>query len=570
MHSRCLALAALLLAFAAQSAGFAQGPSRLQQVRQRYQQHDWEGVVRLTEPRPGDPAEVDYYRGMALAKLKRWPEARQAFLRGFRAAPRDKRFPTELAGVAFMEKNYSRAKQRLKEVLRIDPNDTYALNFLATIYELEGNTAAALKYWNSIGMPKIEAITFNPTPEVDPVLLNSAFAFSRGGVLTLPEWRTTQARLSALGVFPAIHLGLQPLPSGSYDVQLNSVERNGWGNSKLEGLISLLRGAPYETIYPAYFNVGHSAMNVTSLLRWDPNKERVFASFSSPIEGSAEWRYGLYVDGRRENWNLSNTFFGAAAPVNDMRMEKLESGARVESVMSGRFRWNMGVDFSGRSFRNVGLANASAAPFFRNGFALEYRAGLDTRVVDAPQHRFTIDANANTQTGRMWVRDAKPFAQIEGGMRAHWFPKARGDDYEMTFRARAGKTWGTVPFDDLFILGVERDNDLWLRAHVGTADGKKGSAPLGRNYALFNWDDFKHIYGNGFINLSAGPFLDWGRITDPSGDFGSRRWLVDTGIELKIGVLGGATVELIFGKDLRTGANAFYATTEEGIGALSH
>ena len=29
-----------------------------------------------------------------------------------------------------------------------------------------------------------------------------------------------------------------------------------------------------------------------------------------------------------------------------------------------------------------------------------------------------------------------------------------------------GKTSGQIPFDELFILGLERDNDLWLRGLV--------------------------------------------------------------------------------------------------------
>ncbi len=66
----------------------------------------------------------------------------------------------------------------------------------------------------------------------------------------------------------------------------------------------------------------------------------------------------------------------------------------------------------------------------------------------------------------------------------HWLPTARGDDYETLVRVRAGKTFGDLPFDELFMLGLERDNDLWLRGHIGTRDGRKGSAPLGKDYFL--------------------------------------------------------------------------------------
>lgn len=49
----------------------------------------------------------------------------------------------------------------------------------------------------------------------------------------------------------------------------------------------------------------------------------------------------------------------------------------------------------------------------------------------------------------------------------------------MQEKLRAGTKFGQIPFDELFILGAERDNDLWLRAHKGTRDGREGSAPMG-------------------------------------------------------------------------------------------
>ena len=88
------------------------------------------------------------------------------------------------------------------------------------------------------------------------------------------------------------------------------------------------------------------------------------------------------------------------------------------------------------------------------------------------------------------------------------------------------------------MLGMERDNDLWMRAHVGTRDGRKGSAPLGRNYFLSNWEIDKRIYHNGFFSLKLSPFLDTGKITDPLPGLGSGRWLWDTGVQAKFRVLG--------------------------------
>ena len=129
----------------------------------------------------------------------------------------------------------------------------------------------------------------------------------------------------------------------------------------------------------------------------------------------------------------------------------------------------------------------------------------------------------------------------------------------MQGKVRAGWTFGQSPFDELFMLGVERDNDLWLRAHVGTRDGRKGNAPMGRSYFLSNWEFDKNVYRNSFISLRLGPLLDIGKITDFSVGLGSRKWLWDLGAQAKVRVLG-QSVAFSYGKDLRSGNNAFYVS----------
>jgi hypothetical protein len=114
--------------------------------------------------------------------------------------------------------------------------------------------------------------------------------------------------------------------------------------------------------------------------------------------------------------------------------------------------------------------------------------------------------------------------------------------------------------DELFQLGIERDNDLWLRGHAGTFDGRKGAAPLGRRFFLANWEMDKNIYENGFFTVKLGPFLDSGAVADSSGLFGSRSWLWDSGAQCKVRVLGGLTIILSYGRDLRGGHDAFYGT----------
>jgi hypothetical protein len=114
--------------------------------------------------------------------------------------------------------------------------------------------------------------------------------------------------------------------------------------------------------------------------------------------------------------------------------------------------------------------------------------------------------------------------------------------------------------DELFQLGLERDNELWLRGQPGTINGRKGAAPLGRRYFLANWEMDKNIYRGAFFNVKLGPFLDNGAIADSSGLFGSQRWLWDAGAQCKVRILGSVTVALSYGRDLRGGPNVFYGT----------
>ena len=69
-------------------------------------------------------------------------EARIVFLEGQRQWPDDPRFPIELGGVAFKQKRYAQAAKWLRRATRLNPNDSYAADFLATIYFLQGNLEA--------------------------------------------------------------------------------------------------------------------------------------------------------------------------------------------------------------------------------------------------------------------------------------------------------------------------------------------------------------------------------------------------------------------------------------------
>ncbi|HET8890141.1 MAG TPA: tetratricopeptide repeat protein, partial [Candidatus Angelobacter sp.] len=151
----------LLLAVFCYLPGYSQ-VDLTQEAKQLFEQERWPDLVQLLGHAPRASADLDYYYGVALAHQQRWEEARQSLDAGRELAPRDKRFPIELAGVAFKQKKYDTARRELRRALRLDPRDEYANEFLATIYFLDGNLEAALKDWNRTGKPEIVDVRNEP------------------------------------------------------------------------------------------------------------------------------------------------------------------------------------------------------------------------------------------------------------------------------------------------------------------------------------------------------------------------------------------------------------------------
>jgi tetratricopeptide (TPR) repeat protein len=530
-------------------------------TRQLFQQERWDELVKLgsSVSSATRSAEFDYEYGVALAHLERWEQAHSVLRAASRRAPRDKRFPIELAGVAFKQRNNSRAISYLRHALRLDPEDAYVKEFLATVYFLHGNLEAAVKYWSALDKPWIAQTRIEPALRVRPGLLDHAFAFAPESFLSLEELRATEARLRQLEIFPSYRFDLLARPDGKFDAIFRAQELNGFGNTKTEAVLRLLRGLPFQEVDSGYFNLGRSAVNLTFKIRWDPDKRGASAAISGPLAHDPRWRFRVSAGLRDENWDIVPSFTGPAPVLAALNLRREEFSAEISRLIGSRWQWSVGAELSHRNYRNVFAGTALTPQLLAQGAQLKQTTRLGYELWRSPEHRINVSSEVGFQAGRLWSQSAAAFERVQASVAAHSFPKSHGDDFETLWRIRTGKTFGQIPFDELLMLGLERDNDLWLRAHVGTRDSRKGSAPLGRDYFLSNWETDKNIYSNGFFGVKLGPFVDTGKISDSSPVLGARNWLWDIGVQIKLRVLGvGVTVS--YGKDLRTGHNAFYAT----------
>ncbi|HUX43578.1 MAG TPA: hypothetical protein VMV57_02400, partial [Terracidiphilus sp.] len=341
------------------------------------------------------------------------------------------------------------------------------------------------------------------------------------------------------------------------DMVFRAQESNGFGDGKLETLFLLLRGLPFQSIEPEYDNAGGRAVNVQALLRWDAQKRRAYVRLSGPLQGSAVHRFAFTLDLRNENWEIRRSFTGPAPVLASLNLRREVGAFQLLSSARDRLQWSAGGELSHRDYRSVTPGAVFTPGLLAAGFELKQTAQIRSSLLRVPERRFTLAADASSQAARLWSPHPQAFEKLQASLESHWFPRATGRDYETTGWIRAGRTFGQPPFDELFQLGLERDNDLPMRAHIGTRDGRKGSAPLGRNYLLASWQTDKILYTNGLTTFTLGPFVDTGHITDPAAGLGSRAWLVDTGAQAGMRIFG-TVVAFSYGKDLRTGNNAFY------------
>jgi hypothetical protein len=222
----------------------------------------------------------------------------------------------------------------------------------------------------------------------------------------------------------------------------------------------------------------------------------------------------------------------------------------------------MGMEIVSRAFRNVpSTKSADSGIFFQDSHSLDAHLGVTRSLFRRPERRYSLDGRGEILAGRNYAEGLGAFGKFKGELSSRWLPEARGDDYETLIRLRAGETIGDVPLDELYQLGVERDNDLWLRGHSGIIDGRKGRAPLGRQYLLMNSELNKTVFEGSLIRLQLGLFFDTGAIADRTSEFGSHKWLFDTGVQARVRILSSVSVVLSYGRDLRNGNGVFYGTT---------
>ena len=78
-----------------------------------------------------------------------------------------------------------------------------------------------------------------------------------------------------------------------------------------------------------------------------------------------------------------------------------------------------------------------------------------------------------------------------------------------------------------------------------------------RSFVVTNSDLQKTILNTGWLNVSAGPFVDSGKSSSGS------RWMADAGAEVRVRILGSLGMSFSYGKSLTDGRQSFFARSPD-------
>ena len=518
------------------------------ELGQLYSAGEYAEVVAATNNGERD-SDALFLRGMSLARLDRWTESEQALRLGQALSPHDPRFPTELAGVSYRLEDYRRARKHLRRALDLAPDDEYVRNFLGSLHLLDSNMEAALAQWNRIDQPLISAVEMPPNLQTDAVLLDRALTFAPTTTLQLSEIRTSRARLDLLNAFSSYDFDLAPELSGDgYKLRLRGSERRGFFNSPWFALARSARGLPYQTVFLEHDNGGGKASSLHALARWDPNRRRANVSYSRPLAGEARYRLRFFADARDEHWRLAPY---PDAALGDFQLQKIEAGAGFDSVVNGSLRWGGEAAAIVRSFRGEGT-NSPRTPD---------AAGARTALLvhwtplRFPARRIIVSTDSRLSLASIADDQGTLYGCTESSAQLAW---TSGRNWNFSTRFSGGALFGTAPFDELYIFGIDRDEALAFRGFRSADRGRKGSAPTGDRFWLSSTDLTRRVAQISLLDVHAGPYFDAGAVSDSRREYGSSGVQLSAGIQLELRLFGAFGIKLLYGRDLRTDQDLFF------------
>lgn len=521
---------------------------------------NWALLVERGAPeRPsGPPAIADPSAPTSVSPGQRseWLVAENRLLHAIRVRPSDTRSYWELAGVYFREKRNRDARDVLRQGLRLAPFDPYAHDFLATLLYLDGRRVEALYHWNLAGAPVVREIVYRAPEGASPAMLSRLYRINEGERLTRTQWLDaawTQAQL-----LPQYQVAwrLVPIREDDWSLEIDVVDRQ--LSSWTAGLWRNAWSAALEREISIDVPGGEDGRAAVGF-RWDRSRQRLRADWQKLFVSAPADRLRIAIDVRNEAWRTP----GLMAPV---RLQSGEIGVSYDYFLPARRSVSAHVTYLQHAvFAPEGVPSLRRAPtgFAVAGVGWRHVVGLDK--ADTLRLQWSGQADAYVPLSRRERRAHR--VSTSASIRWH-----RSDEASTTagVAMSAGTARGGLPLDRHFVLGVGPDEPLLLRAHPTLDHGMKGGSPIGRHFALVNFDVERRFVRLGRAELRGLLFADQALVSGPERALSSsrvegRHGFTDAGGGLRLRLAGAPVLDILIGRDLRSGVTRAWMGLSRGL-----
>jgi len=510
----------------------------------------------LTEALALRPTADNYLNlGNAYRQGRDWQKAQDTLQQGTERYPEVPRLSTALANAFLGAGDLDGARGALQRALRIDPTNVAAADLIAAIELSEGEVQTALRYWNPSGHPIVKDVWHNTSIIFCHWTVRDGSAFKTGKMVTYAQWRTTQLRLLETDIFSNVGIKIEPAPGSSdYNPVILTTDRV---NDLTNIGFGIVKGAPWQTSYLDWWDVGGSGVSLNSSYRWDYNRKRGELTVHAPLPvpgilfltASGLWR--------SERWDVAPVLEVDAGPNNRFLYESAGGRAELKYIPHFRFDFAGGFEYTNRA-ANGGLPQLYLDS--SDSGKVTYQASL--RLADSRyQNRIHTEGYvARKQFGGDLDYDA---VTVELNNR---FLISKESNTVFSWTIRGGTSGGQLPVEEYFVLGLDMHAGNLMRAHPASDHGHYGNAPMGTSFALSNMDLERRIailplfnsLNLPFLDVKGQIFLDTGQTSDRANIFKEGKLYFDTGGGLKLETPT-HSLNLIYGKSLRDGRNVFYA-----------
>ena len=485
----------------------------------------------LTEALSLRPSADTYLNlGIAYGLSRDWQKAEDTLKEGADRYPDDARLSTELANAYLGAGDIDGARDALHRALRVDPGKASAADMMAAIELSEGEVQSALGYWNRAGQPIVKNILHNTHISFGHWTVREASAFQSGALLKYSQWRTTELRLLETEIFSNVGVAIEPDPvSTAYNPVILTTKRL---NDLTNVAFDIVKGAPWQTSYLNWWDVGGSGISLNSSYRWNYNRKRGELQMHAPLPvpgilfltASGLWR--------SERWDVAPVLQTDAGPDNRFLYKSTGARAELKYIPHFRFEFAGGFEYTNRAADgNLPSLHLDSS----NSAKITYQASL--RLADS---RYENRIHAEGFVARQKFAGDLNYDAVT----VEWNNRlllSKESNTVFNWTIRGGTSGGQLPVEEYFVLGLDMRAGNLLRAHPASEHGHYGSAPMGTSFALSNMDLERRVailplfntLNLPYLDVKGQIFLDAGQTADRANIFKEGKLYFDTGAGLK-------------------------------------